>query len=145
MVEESYTIGELARRMKLSPRTIDFYTRQGFLHPQQTARGHGYRHYTAEDCRRVSLIKHLQARKFSLQEIRQALNSGGKQKASAALETLEMVTADLERLRYLVRETRYSALTIDQPALRAITTEALQKATGLCSLLVTLLHDMPLS
>jgi len=144
MAEESYTIGELARGMKLSPRTIDFYTRQGLLHPEQAGRGHGYRHYTEEDRRRLSLIKHLQARKFSLQEIRQFLNSDGRQKASTALATLERVTTDLERLRHLVWETRSSALAADQPALRAIATEALQKATGLCSLLVTLLNDMPL-
>ena len=69
--EGKYTIGEFARLLGVSPRTIDFYTRQGLLHPDQNGRGHGYRHYTEDDRRRVSLIKQLQARKFSLQEIRQ--------------------------------------------------------------------------
>jgi DNA-binding transcriptional MerR regulator len=67
---ENYTIGEFAKLLGLSPRTIDFYTRQGLLRPQQAVRSHGYRHYTEEDRRRISLIKQLQAKKFSLQEIR---------------------------------------------------------------------------
>jgi DNA-binding transcriptional MerR regulator len=143
MDEASYTIGEFARRIKLSPRTIDYYTRRGLLLPEQPRRGHGYRHYREEDCRRVALIKRLQARKFSLQEIRQVLDSNGRQNIPPAVESLERVTSDLERLRHLVQETHPSALATEQPAMRAVATEALQKATALCSLLVTLLQDMP--
>jgi DNA-binding transcriptional MerR regulator len=143
MDEASYTIGEFARRIKLSPRTIDYYTRQGLLLPEQPRRGHGYRHYREEDCRRVALIKRLQARKFSLQEIRQVLDSNGRQNIPPAVECMEQVNNDLERLRHLVQETRSSALAADQPAMRAVATEALQKATALSSLLVTLLQDMP--
>ena len=140
----SYTIGEFARRIKVSPRTIDYYTRRGLLLPEQPRRGHGYRHYSEEDCRRVALIKRLQARKFSLQEIRRVLDSNGRQNIPPAVECLEQVNNDLERLRHLVQETRPSALAAEQPAMRAVATEALQKATALCSLLVTLLQDMPL-
>ncbi|MGD0623720.1 MAG: MerR family transcriptional regulator [Thermodesulfobacteriota bacterium] len=143
MDEGSYTIGEFARRIKLSPRTIDYYTRQGLLLPEQPRRGHGYRHYREEDCRRVALIKRLQARKFSLQEIRQVLDSNGRQNIPPAVECMEQVNNDLERLRHLVQETRPSALAADQPAMRAVATEALQNATTLCSLLVSLLQDMP--
>jgi MerR family copper efflux transcriptional regulator len=143
MDEASYTIGEFARRIKLSPRTVDYYTRQGLLRPEQPWRGHGYRHYREEDCRRVALIKRLQARKFSLQEIRQLLDSKGRQNIPPAVECMEQVNNDLERLRHLVQETRPSALAADQPAMRAVATEALQNATSLCSLLVTLLQDMP--
>ncbi len=139
--KNGYTIGEFAELMGLSHRTIDFYTREGLLHPQQLSRGHGYRHYSEEDRQRVVLIKQLQARKFSLQEIRNLFNSDGRQKASSALETLERVNLDLERLRGLVEETKSSAYTVDHPIIRLMATEALQKATGLCSLLITLLQD----
>ena len=127
----------------MSSRTVDYYTRQGLLHPEQPRRGHGYRHYSEEDCRRVALIKRLQGRKFSLQEIRQVLDSNGGQNIPPAVESMERVNHDLERLRHLVRETRSLALAADQPAMRTVATEALQKATALCSLLVTLLRDMP--
>jgi DNA-binding transcriptional MerR regulator len=91
------------------------------------------------------LIKRLQARKFSLQEIRQVLLSNGRGNIPAAVESMERVNNDLERLRDLVQETRSSALAADQPEMRAIATEALQRAAALCSLLVTLLQDMPFS
>ncbi len=139
----NYTIGEFARLLGVSPRTIDFYTRQGLLHPEQAERGHGYRHYSEEDRRRVSLVKQLQARKFSLQEIRQALDSGKRKDDSSALEFMEQVALDLERLQSRVEESRSSASLKDQPAIRAIATEALQRATALCSVLVTLLQDLP--
>jgi MerR family copper efflux transcriptional regulator len=143
MDEANYTIGEFAKLLGLSPRTIDFYTRQGLLHPEQSGRGHGYRHYTEEDRRRVSLIKQLQAKKFSLQEIRQALEIDGNKTNIPPAEVMEQVTLELERLRASVEEIRSSASVLDQPAIRAIAAEALQRATALCSVVVTLLHDMP--
>jgi len=139
----NYTIGEFARILGVSPRTIDFYTRQGLLHPEQSGHGHGYRYYSEEDRRRVSLVKHLQARKFSLQEIRQALNSGNRKVANSAVEAMEQVALDLERLQNLVENSRFSASLGDQPAVRTIATEALQRATALCSVLVTLLQSLP--
>ena len=140
----NYTIGEFARLLGVSPRTVDFYTRQGLFHPEQSGRGHGYRHYTDGDRNRMTLIKQFQARKLSLQEIRQILNSPGGQKEISVVEVMEQVTSDLERLKKLIQETRSSASPADQPAVRVVATEALQRATGLCSLLVTLLQDMPL-
>ncbi len=142
--EKRFTIGELAERIGVSPRTIDFYTRQGLLHPQQPGRGHGYRHYAAQDLHRVHLIKQLQARKFSLQEIRHVLNSSARKKIPSAIETLEKINLDLERLRILVQETKSSAVVADPAVMRTMATEALQKATGLCSLLIALLQHKTL-
>lgn len=144
MEGRSYTIGEFARLLGVSPRTIDFYTRQGLLNPEQPARGHGYRHYTEGDRARVALIKQLKARKFSLQEIRRVLYSQSGPKATSAVEVIEQVTLDLDRLQNLIQKTRSSTSTADQPAMRIVSTEALQKATGICSLLVAFLQDMPL-
>ena len=144
MEDGSYTIGEFAKLTRLSPRTIDFYTRRGLLHPEQLRRGHGYRHYTEADRRRVALVKQLQARKFSLQEIRHILNSNRRQNVPSAVETMERVASDLEKLSNLIQENRSTALATDQPAMRIVAAEALHKATALCSLLVTLLQDMPL-
>jgi MerR family copper efflux transcriptional regulator len=143
MEKENYTIGEFSRLLGLSPRTIDFYTRQGLLHPEQSGDGHGYRHYTEEDRRRVALIKQLQAQKFSLQEIRQALEMNGSRNPASSAEAMEQVALDLERLQASIEEIRSSASALNQPAIRAVAAEALQRATGLCSILVTILHDMP--
>lgn len=144
---ETYTIGKFAKLTGVSPRTIDFYTRQGLLHPAQETPGHGYRHYTEEDKKRMILIKQLQAQKFSLQEIRQILDKNYTQKNGSGLEIMEEVTIGLDRLQKLLKKTRpqnFRNLTKEQPAMRILTAQALQKATGLCSMLVAFLQEMPL-
>ncbi len=139
----SYTIGEFARLLGLSRRTIDFYTRQGLLHPDQAGSGHGYRRYTEEDRCRVTLIKQLQARKCTLQEIRQVLQSNHNPNVASVVGAMERVAVDLEKLQNLIGETRLLASAADQPAVRAMATEALQRATTLCSLLVGVLQELP--
>jgi len=139
----SYTIGEFAHLLGLSRRTIDFYTRQGLLHPDQAGSGHGYRRYTEDDRCRVTLIKQLQARKFTLQEIRQALQSNRAPRTGSVVGAMEKVAIDLERLQNLIGKTRLSTSAADQPAVRDMATEALQRATNLCSLLVGILQELP--
>ena len=144
MSNGNYTIGEFSKALGVSPRTIDFYTRRGLLHPEQPSPGHGYRHYTEADCRRVALIKQLQAKKFSLQEIRQILEVPSDPKTPSVVEALEQIAVDLERLHNIVLENHAAAKVVNAPAMRAVATDALQKATGLCTLLVSLLQEMPL-
>lgn len=148
MAGETYTIGEFAKLMRVSPRTVDFYTRQGLLHPAQESPGHGYRHYTEEDKRRLAIIKQLQAQKFSLKEIRQILDKNCSQKNVSGLEVMEEVAHNLDRLQKLIKKTRagnFANLTKEQPAMRILAAQALQKATGLCSMLVTFLQELPLA
>jgi DNA-binding transcriptional MerR regulator len=143
MSNGNYTIGEFSRVMGLSPRTIDFYTRQGLLHPEQFSPGHGYRRYTDQDGQRVALIKQLQTRKFSLQEIREILETGTNPKTVSNLEAMEQIALDLERLKNMVLESHGADKTANTPAMRAVATGALQKATALCSLLINLIQEMP--
>jgi len=123
MNNESYTIGEFSKALGLSPRTVDFYTRRGLLHPDQPSPGHGYRHYTEEDCRRVALIKQLQAKKFSLQEIRQILESPSNPEAASAVEALEQIAVDLERIQHIVLENKEAAKGDDKPDMRTVATD----------------------
>jgi DNA-binding transcriptional MerR regulator len=90
------------------------------------------------------LIKQLQERKFTLQEIRQILDPNRGENGPSAVEATERLASDLDKLRTLVQETRSAALATDQPALRLVAAEALHRATALCTLLVTLLQDIPL-
>lgn len=144
MSNGNYTIGEFSRVLGISPRTVDFYTRRGLLHPEQPSPGHGYRHYTEEDFRRVGLIKQLQAKKFSLQEIRRILEDPSNSQTPSGVEALEQIARDLERLHNIVLQNHIAAKAVENPAVRALATDALQKATGLCALLVSLLQEMPL-
>lgn len=144
MEGETYTIGKFAKILGVSQRTIDFYTRLGLLRPKQASPGHGYRHYTEEDRKRMAMIKQLQAQKFSLQEIRQILNKKKGQQEYSGIEIMEKIADDLDRLHKLIKKTRSASLVDNQMAMRVLTAQALQKATGLCSMLVTFLQDMPL-
>ena len=144
MESETYTIGEFAQLLGLSSRTIDFYTRQGLLRPEHGKNAHGYRHYTEKDRQRLSLIRQLQGRKYSLQEIRRILHASERWPVASAVEAIERVGADLERLQEVVQKSRSAAAAGDPSVLRAIATEALQKAMALSALLVTFLQDQPL-
>jgi DNA-binding transcriptional MerR regulator len=144
MSNGNYTIGEFSKALGVSPRTVDFYTRRGLLHPEQPSPGHGYRHYTEEDYRRVALIKQLQAKKFSLQEIRQILESSPNPETPSAVETMEQIAMDLDRLRNRVLEAHAAAKNVSAEAMHTVATDALKKATGLCTLIVSLLQEMPL-
>ena len=144
MESKTYTIDEFAQLLGLSLRTIDFYTRQGLLRPEHGKKGHGYRHYTEKDRHRLSLIRQLQARKYSLQEIRRILHASERKPVASAMAAIERVSSDLEILQEVVQKSRSAAAAGDPSALRAIATEALQKALALSALLVTLLQDQPL-
>jgi len=61
------------------------------------------------------------------------------------IEFLDQVALDLDKLEEMVQKMRSSASALNQPALRALATEALKKATGLCTMLIALLQDLPLS
>jgi hypothetical protein len=57
---------------------------------------------------------------------------------------MERITMDLERLRNVVLENLGAAKMANMAAMRTVATDALQKATGLCALLINLLQEMPL-
>jgi DNA-binding transcriptional MerR regulator len=122
---------------------VDFYTRKGLLHPVQNGRAHGYRRYTDEDLHRVNMIKSLQARKFSLLEIRGVLESCDGQEGVSPVQALEKVALELEKLQSEVEQARGKAILPLNTAMRALATDALQKATALSSILVAFLQDLP--
>lgn len=50
-------IGEIARRLGVTPRTLRFYEEQGFIRPRRSARG--TRHYDEADAQRFAAILNL--------------------------------------------------------------------------------------
>ena len=67
-----YTIGRLARRVKINADSIRFYERQGLLAPA-TKTDAGYRLYDDDAVLRIAFIKHAQRCGFSLAEISELL------------------------------------------------------------------------
>ena len=56
-VEETYTIGFVARELGISPSTIRYYEREGFLEPLFTEGG--IRRYTRDDIERLMMLRRL--------------------------------------------------------------------------------------
>ena len=81
--EESYTIGELAERAGVTPRTIRYYTAEGLLLRPDT-RGQ-YARYGAEHLLQLQLIARLKAAYLPLHEIRARLDGLGVAKLQALL------------------------------------------------------------
>ncbi|WP_035157800.1 MerR family transcriptional regulator [Cohnella thermotolerans] len=69
-----YRIGELAQLAGISPRTIDYYTGIGLIHPVKRSGGN-YRLYDDETLERIRRIEQLKAQKFTLEEIKEKFAS----------------------------------------------------------------------
>jgi|GEM_PF-892420 len=66
------TVGQLARRMGTTPRTLQYYDQAGLLEPSELSSG-GRRLYTAEDAVRLQRIQSMKSLGFSLDDIRTRL------------------------------------------------------------------------
>jgi DNA-binding transcriptional MerR regulator len=71
-----YRVGEVARRTGVTVRTLHHYDEIGLLSPSHRAGG-GHRLYTAADLGRLQQVLSLRQLGFSLNEVRECLNSPG--------------------------------------------------------------------
>lgn len=69
-----YQIGEVAGRVGLSLRTVRYYGEVGLVVPSGRTQG-GFRLYTDDDIARLALIKQLKPLDFSLEELRDLLET----------------------------------------------------------------------
>ena len=69
---EKLTIGRLAERTGVHPRTVRFYEGKGLIPPPPRSAA-GYRLYTEQDVKRLSLIRTARALGFSLREVRELM------------------------------------------------------------------------
>lgn len=88
---QTYSIGELARQMELTPRTIRFYEDEGLLTPQR--KGHA-RIYNRRDRARLMLICRGKRLGFSLADIRRFL------------ELYDVDSSQTEQMRYCLTAAR---------------------------------------
>lgn len=115
MESSSYTIGELAKKTGVSPRTVRYYIRQGLL-PSPGAYGPGA-HYGQAHLDRLRLIKDLQRNHLPLSEIRRRLEPLSDAEMRALIEEPPPAVAEsaVDYVRTALAEERLSA----PPALRA--------------------------
>lgn len=98
--ERLYRIGELSKLAEISPRTIDYYTSMGLIEPaMRTAKN--YRLYRTETLRRLERIEELKKDKYTLDEIKETLDSWSKvtpeTQISLKLTEIQQHLSQLER------------------------------------------------
>lgn len=95
-----YRIGELAKEANISPRTIDFYTSTGLIEPTERS-AKNYRLYNTETLHRLKRIEQMKKEKYTLDEIKAALEDWGKvtaeEQVSQRLMDLQQHLSQLER------------------------------------------------
>ncbi|HEY8415019.1 MAG TPA: MerR family transcriptional regulator [Thermaerobacter sp.] len=128
-----YRLGELARAAGVNPRTVDYYTRIGLLHPEARTPAQ-YRLYSEESLERLRTIQALRARKYSLEEIKVILDRG----PSAVLAEAARLEAGLEHLLDTLDDLKDCPL--DARA-RAILTTLAVKGMALAQRLLLLLNE----
>lgn len=112
------TVGEVAKKMEVSVRTLQYYDREGLLSPSAQSEG-GRRLYTDKDLVKLHQVLSLKSLGFSLEDIRHHL---------IALETPADVADALTRQAAAIRE-KISSLTQSLEAIEALKAEVLQMQT----------------
>ena len=97
-----HQIGEVAKDVGLSLRTIRHYEEVGLVPPSGRTSG-GFRLYTDDDIERLRLVKHMKPLEFSLEEMRELLQARDRLAAgvddgqrNALLERVAMFAAAAE-------------------------------------------------
>ena len=88
---ETWRVGDLARQAGVSIRTLHYYDEIGILSPSSKSEG-GHRLYTSSDIARLQQIRSLQEIGFSLEEIRECLES-------PEFSLAEVIRLHVQRLR----------------------------------------------
>lgn len=95
-----YRIGELSKAAQISPRTIDYYTSLGLIEPAKRS-AKNYRLYSHETLHQLKRIEQMKKDKYSLDEIKDNLESWGKitneEQISRKLSEIQQHLSKLER------------------------------------------------
>lgn len=122
---DDLTIGKLASAGGVGVETVRFYQRQGLL--RTPPKSGGFRHYSAEDVRRLSFIRQAKTAGFTLAEIGELLELDAGADRPRARE--------LARLRIKALDERIIELERARNALRRLASECAEGSSGPCPIL----------
>ena len=120
-----YTIGDLARELEVSTRTIRYYEERGLLRPQRTINTQ-QRLYTPGDRVRLKLLLRARGLGFRLEDIRELFEiydathderRQGQRLRQMIVERLEQVEAQLQDMTDLRDELRDALAAVDRQIL----------------------------
>lgn len=107
-IMSSFTIGQVAKRARVSIDTVRYYERSQLL-PEPERRASGYRQYVPDDVDRLRFIRRAKTLGFSLEEIKDLLTlstdrergvKGVKARAESRLAELASRIAEMQRIHY---------------------------------------------
>src|SRR3954466_12796612 len=102
MAHETWKVGELAARSRISVRTLHHWDEIGLLVPAERG-AFGHRLYTGRDVARLERILALRSLGLTLDEIRAELARPGSSPRALLRERIERLRADIAREERLVR------------------------------------------
>ena len=123
-------IGELAKETRVTVQTVRFYERRGLM-PQPLRRESGYRDFGEGDLRRLEFIRQAKGLGFSLQEIRDILQTRERGQCPCTDVTkmaerhLAAAEAEIVRLQRFRRELRQALGTWKQKPTRNLPANAI--------------------
>ncbi|WP_438448606.1 MerR family transcriptional regulator [Gorillibacterium sp. sgz5001074] len=106
-----YRVGELAKLTDTSPRTIDYYTQLGLIHPVKRMDNH-YRYYNDETISRLKRIETMKKEKYSLEEIKANLDR--LDRVSSQEDVADKLTSLQLHMQQLEKEVKELEPLIDQ-------------------------------
>jgi DNA-binding transcriptional MerR regulator len=96
------TVNEPARKLKVAPVTVRYYTRIGLLEPRKAA-DNGYRHYGARDEERLRFALRTRLLGFTLRDIQQILNHADSGESPCPL-VRSLIVQRVNEMREQLRE-----------------------------------------
>ncbi|UOY92421.1 MerR family transcriptional regulator [Ectobacillus sp. JY-23] len=91
-MNNSYTIGEMAKLCGVAPSALRYYDSVGLITPRQDSSNH-YRYYTYQDVAKVRIIQNLRELRFSIEDIVDML---GENDVDHQLALMEKKRAEIE-------------------------------------------------
>ncbi|MUK88246.1 MerR family transcriptional regulator [Ornithinibacillus sp. L9] len=95
-----YTIGKLSKNTGVTVRTLDYYDEIGLINPSSKTDG-GHRLYNEDDVMRLERVLALKYMGFSLEQIKDIVNSSTSTWQQSIQQQLEMIRREQERLKML--------------------------------------------
>lgn len=98
-MSEKYTIGELAKKLNITTRTIRYYDQKGLVKPSSIGEN-GYRFYSVEQIKQLKLIIFLKELGFSLKDIQKILEDPNSEKTIGLLlkDQMERNNQEVQKL-----------------------------------------------
>ncbi len=96
-------VADVTKQLGITPDTVRFYTRNGFLEPSKNPRN-GYKEYSDADCRRLRFILSARQLGFSVEDIGHLLAQSDAGKAPCGMAR-EIIAARLQEVEQRFNDT----------------------------------------